>query len=491
VSPDAYLHLLWRLSKRHLQYLRVYAEILERRERPTLQKVADRMGVTRQTVWQLEQQPAFRGWLVGQLRRDHPCHWHGPWLDYDNVDVPGPPDSNGQPRRAYAVRRVNEQEAEVVRRVFELCAHGFGLSAIAKQLNAEGARSPRAQQGRPNGWAPASVREVLYRTTYRGEVIWNRSKKRDQWARSAARTGPRSIWIRLEAPELRIVSDLQWQRAHERLDSTRARYLRFTNGRVIGRPPATGTKYLLSGLLTCSQCGSSLEARSRSHGKRRVMFYGCAAHHRRGPSVCSNSLTIPMEHADGAVLSTVEEVLLVPEVVETVVDRVGESVRSARSSDGRPGIERKLTALEQEIGRLAGAIASGGDVPAIVEAIKQREQRRQELTATLACQAPPPALLDCRRARSEARRLLGEWRGLLRRHVAQGQQILRKLIDGRLTFEPREDEKGRFYAFSGVGTVKKLLAGLVPQNVASPRGLTPFTISAWPSFVVGHVGRAA
>jgi hypothetical protein len=47
--------------------------------------------------------------------------------------------------------------------------------------------------------------------------------------------------------------------------------------------------------------------------------------------------------------------------------------------------------------------------------------------------------------------------------------VLQKLIEGRLTFEPREDATGRYYAFRGVGTVTKL-AGLVPQNMASPTG---------------------
>lgn len=43
-----------------------------------------------------------------------------------------------------------------------------------------------------------------------------------------------------------------------------------------------GAKYLLSGLLTYGVCGGGLEARGRNHGKRRVVFYGCPAHHRRG-----------------------------------------------------------------------------------------------------------------------------------------------------------------------------------------------------------------
>ena len=60
---------------------------------------------------------------------------------------------------------------------------------------------------------------------------------------------------------------------------------------------------------------------------------------------------------------------------------------------------------------------------------------------------------------------MADWRKLLRGHVHQAQQVLRRLIVGRLTFTP----KGKHYAFAGVGTVKPLLG--VVQNVASPPGI--------------------
>ena len=100
-----------------------------------------------------------------------------------------------------------------------------------------------------------------------------------------------------------------------------------------------------------------------------------------------------------------------------------------------------------------------------------RERRRQELRELLTREEMPR--LDLRHVRSEAQRLLNEWRRLIRKHVEQGQEVPQKLIEGRLTFEPREDATGRYYAFRGAGTVTKLLAGLVPQNVAS------LTIPSW------------
>ncbi len=65
------------------------------------------------------------------------------------------------------------------------------------------------------------------------------------------------------------------------------------------------------------------------------------------------------------------------------------------------------------------------------------------------------------RARLES--YLRDWRKLLRGHVYQAQQVLRRLVKGRLTFTPTADGH---YKFCGVGTVQPVLAGVV-QNLAS------------------------
>ena len=98
---------------------------------------------------------------------------------YDNVEILG---SSGE--RSHVERRINDAEAGVVREIFELCARGEGLKGIAKRLNAAGAPTPRAQQGRPNGWAPSSVRAVLHRSLYRNR---SGSSVRGRRARPAPR----------------------------------------------------------------------------------------------------------------------------------------------------------------------------------------------------------------------------------------------------------------------------------------------------------------
>ena len=93
------------------------------------------------------------------------------------------------------------------RRLFELAAAGVGYARIARQLNAERALAPQSQRDRPAGWAPSSVREVLIRDLYRGEIVWHRTRKRNRWGEKAVTDRPADEWIRVPAPALRIVSD--------------------------------------------------------------------------------------------------------------------------------------------------------------------------------------------------------------------------------------------------------------------------------------------
>ena len=135
-------------------------------------------------------------------------------------------------RRSHVERAIDDTQAAVVRRIFALCAKGYGKVAIAKRLNAEAAPAPRAQQGSPHAWAPSSVRAVLYRELYRGEIVWNRTKKRDSWGVKRQRPRAESEWLRVPVPELRIVDESLWDAAHARLAATRQTYLRTQGGRL-------------------------------------------------------------------------------------------------------------------------------------------------------------------------------------------------------------------------------------------------------------------
>ncbi|MPZ18097.1 MAG: hypothetical protein GEV06_09320 [Luteitalea sp.] len=334
---------------------------------------------------------------------------------YDNIDImtPGP---DGQPCRSHVERRINESEAAVIRRIFELCGQGHGLRAIAVALNADGAVCPRPQQQRPKGWAPSSVRAILYRPLYRGEIVWNRTKKRNQWGIKEQRSTPEAEWLRLSAPELRIVSDDLWNAAHARLAGSRETYVRGTGGRLWGRPPnGVASKYLLSGLARCGQCGGSIIVRTRASGRKRTAWYACSSYHVRGRTVCTNHLEVPLEAVDAALFDMLEADVLSTDVLEDVTRRVVDQLKAlaAQPTDiPRDELERERSLFQLEVARLTSAIVGGGDVPSLVAALREREARLAGLTRELEVLTAPAHLAktDRRMLERQVRARLTEWR---------------------------------------------------------------------------------
>ena len=443
---------------------------LEDRER-TLDSPTDKiMSSLTAFADELEREKARQRTYDAMLRKARAGHvTGGRAFGYDNVRM----DTGG-------VRRViNEDEAAVVRRIFKLAASGSGFTAIAKILNEDRAPSPRPQQGRPAGWAPSSVREILYRSLYHGEIIWNQSRKRDRWGVKHQQPRHDREWLRIPAPDLAIVPESLWAAAHAQMTHQRERYSRTSPH---GAPPwSTEARYLLTGLLRCATCGAGLEARSRSHGQQRAVFYGCSAYHRRGCSVCRNRLTVPMEIADAAVIAALESGLFHPRVLKAAVARAVKRLCNARGENYWNAIRRELAALEQELSNLTTAVAGGGgDVPTLLAAIRSRESQRRALREQLTHYLQIPDL-DPASVLAELQARLTDWRELLRDHTPKVRGLLKQLIVGRLEMEP--DRKFGVYRFHGTGTLLPLVTGIipvfVPQSVASPTG---FALSYHPVF---------
>lgn len=62
---------------------------------------------------------------------------------------------------------IDEEKAETVRMIFQLCGEGASLSQIAQTLPARGIPSPRGKAV----WSRETLRKILHNEKYRGSVI--------------------------------------------------------------------------------------------------------------------------------------------------------------------------------------------------------------------------------------------------------------------------------------------------------------------------------
>lgn len=299
---------------------------------------------------------AQRGYVTG-----------GTVFGYRNVPVFGEGD-----RRSHVIRELRDDEAAIVRRIFDMVARGTGLRTIAMTLNADGVRSPRARAGRHHSWAPSSVRSILFNPLYRGEVVWGRTKKRDAWGRRTERARPVNEWVTTNVEPLRVVSGELWERAHTSL-GTRQKSFGFKRA-VPRMSGTTDAKYLLSGFVRCGVCGGSIV----QSWMALKPVYRCWYSWSRGRAVCANTLTVPQERADLTVLRAIERDVLDPQVVEAALmlalDQLTQS--DTTSTARREELRAELARLETELARYAEAIADAGPLDTILQAIRMREDRR-------------------------------------------------------------------------------------------------------------------
>jgi site-specific DNA recombinase len=166
----------------------------------------------------------------------------GPVMGYDNVD---------------GKLIVNESEAQVVRRVFELYVYKmYGLERLAAMLNSEG--WPRKKGGK---WYSSTVKRIILNQTYIGYNVWT------------PRHGD-SIVVKGEHEP--IVSE-------ELFELAQTQFKRRTNLEV----SRSSYPYPFSTIVKCGECGASYTAMTTQEYKgKRYVHYRCM---NKRPGLCSSA----------------------------------------------------------------------------------------------------------------------------------------------------------------------------------------------------------
>jgi site-specific DNA recombinase len=271
---------------------------------------------------------------------------------------------------------VDEQQADVVRRIFDEYASGHSARTIVHGLNAAGVASPRG-----GTWAVSALvgdrargAGLLNNELYAGRLVWNRRQwlKDPETGRRRYVDRPREEWQVREVPTLRIVPDDLWRAVRAR-DASR-------NTRPQGGAPM---KTLFAGLLRCAGCGGPMTAIDARR-------YGCNARTDRGASVCSNGAAFARKGVDAALLGVVRDELLSPsamaEVQRAMREAVAEARRSARPAGAHAAAARQA-ALQAEIARLVDAVARVGLSNALQARLAAAEAELEQLKAQQAAPA--------------------------------------------------------------------------------------------------------
>lgn len=178
---------------------------------------------------------------------------------------------------------IDEEAAEVVRRIFRLCIEGYGPTQIANILFSEGIPTPTEywqSQGRktsalpavPHKWAARTVADILERLEYCGHTVNFRSTTRSFKDKTKVER-PKEEWKVFENTHEAIIDNetfalVQELRSHKR------------------RPNRTGEVSMFSGLLFCADCGEKLYYSVTNNYSREQAYFFCS-NYRRATENCT------------------------------------------------------------------------------------------------------------------------------------------------------------------------------------------------------------
>jgi site-specific DNA recombinase len=165
-------------------------------------------------------------------------------------EVPGGLDY-GYRVTATGEREIIEEQAAVIRRVFDETLKGRTPREIAAGLNRDGIPAPRG-----GAWNAATINgsrkrsnDVLRNELYAGRLVWNRQQfvKDPDTGKRVTRVNAKATHMAADLPHLCIVDHDIWSAAQAILERK-------------GGPHATPMRrspHLFSGLLRCGVCGGS------------------------------------------------------------------------------------------------------------------------------------------------------------------------------------------------------------------------------------------
>ncbi len=259
-----------------------------------------------------------------------------PPFGYRAVEVENTTGKSGRKKRL----EVDESEAAVVRRMFDLYENGLnGVEMGSKQIAAH--FNERGVLLRGAKWARNRVHAMLCDTAYKGEYRFNKVSNRTREAK------PPEEWILVSVPP--IVSA-------ETFDAVAAR--RHARSPAVSPARTVNSPTLLTGLLKCGVCGAGMTLMTGKGGKYR--YYKCNTRIGQHAKACTTP-AIPVDKLDTLVLTALADKVLSAERLKVMLAELKARFKAmkGRQDDVLRAMQKDLTEIETAITRLYEAVEKG------------------------------------------------------------------------------------------------------------------------------------
>ena len=198
---------------------------------------------------------------------------------------------------------VDDEAAQVVRRVYSMTLEGFGTEQIATQLEKDGVLTPRAywltkgikrpgkgKQQPPTKWNSSTITKILSLQEYCGDIL-NFKTYSKSYKNKKRIDNDRENWVVFQDVHEAIIERAVYEQVQQK------------RGKIRKRRTNNGEHNMFSGLLVCADCGSNLHFHF-NQGNPEIKYFNCS-NYKGNRGTCTSTHYVRVDFLEEMVLGEI------------------------------------------------------------------------------------------------------------------------------------------------------------------------------------------
>ena len=255
--------------------------------------------------------------------------------------------ANGKPE-------IVPEEAETVRMIYDLFLDGLSFTRIKKALESQNLLTATGKKI----WSESNIKSILKNEKYVGDALLQKTFTVDCISKKVQKNnGERPMYLVTNHHDPIIDRDT-FNRVQQEL--ARRTSKRKISDKTITEQGKYSSKYALSELLICGNCGTPYRRCTWSANGKKQIVWRCISRLEHGKKYCTDSPTIHEEPLQRAILSAVNEYLDCREEISKILKANIGSVLECQEQQKMINLENRLKELDKARNDIISLITSGG-----------------------------------------------------------------------------------------------------------------------------------
>ena len=245
---------------------------------------------------------------------------------------------------------VDDEAAQVVRRVYSMTLEGFGTEQIAAQLEKDDVLTPRAywltkgikrpgkgKQQPPTKWNSSTITKILSLQEYCGDIL-NFKTYSKSYKNKKRIDNDRENWVVFQDVHEAIIERAVYEQVQQK------------RGKIRKRRTNNGEHNMFSGLLVCADCGSKLHFHF-NQGNPEIKYFNCS-NYKGNRGTCTSTHYVRVDFLEEVVLGEIRRLtkfasLYEDEFVKAVIGHSQQAEQTDRKLKEKE--LKKLLARDEEL----------------------------------------------------------------------------------------------------------------------------------------------